>query len=87
MMKIEKQLKDANSILPKEDVENELISPSKKSKDNDVLSPEEQKTDYELLTQSNNTNDEGLIEFDPNTRTKLERMKELYQYGREQDPS
>ncbi len=87
MKKMEKQLIDDNSILPKEDVENELISPSKKSKDGDVLSPNEQETDNELLPQTNNTNNDGLIEFDPNTRAKLERMKELYKYGREQDQS
>lgn len=84
---MEKQLMDANSILPKEDVENELISPSKKSKDGDVLSPNEQETDNELLPQTNNTNNDGLIEFDPNIRAELERMKELYKYGRDQNQS
>lgn len=87
MKKMEKQLMDANSILPKEDVENELISPSKKSKDGDVLSPNEQETDNELLPQTNNTNNDGLIEFDPNIRAELERMKELYKYGRDQNQS
>ena len=84
---MEKQLLDANSILPKEDIEKDPISPSKKSKDNDLLSPEEQETEREILPKSSNTNDEGLIEIDPNTRAKLERMKELYKYGKEQDPS
>lgn len=87
MKKMEKQLMDANSILPKEDVENELISPLQKSKDGDVFPPDEQETDNELLPQTNNTNNDGLIEFDPNTRAELERMKELYKYGRDQNQS
>ena len=75
-----------NSLLPKEEVENELISPSKKNEDGKLLFPKKEK-ENELLPQSNNTNNDGLIEFDPNTRAKLERMKELYKYGRDQNQS
>lgn len=82
----EKQLMKDNSLLPKEEVENELISPSKKNEDGKLLFPKKEK-ENELLPQSNNTNNDGLIEFDPNTRAELERMKELYKYGRDQNQS
>lgn len=75
---MEKQLKDANSLLAKKEDDNELISLTNKSNDGEVLPPEKQETGNELLTQSNNTKDEGLIELNPKARAELERMKGLF---------
>ncbi len=77
MKKTEKQLMDDNSLLPKEEVENEFISPSKKNEDGELLSPKKEK-ENELFPQLNNTHDEELIELNPKARAELERMKELF---------
>lgn len=50
MKKTEKQLMDDNSLLPKEDAENEFISPSKKEENNELIPLEKKQMDDPIMS-------------------------------------